>query len=89
MRRFYDTQVEEKRRHKVAEQDNDREVGEFIKDRVRTINKLTDLDNTKRMLARGNIALENQTKANIKKQKQEIMENQAKVETIKTLENNS
>ena len=69
MRRFYDTQVEEKRRNKMVEQDNEREVGEFIKDRVRTINKLTDIDNTKRMLARGSIALENQNKANIKKQK--------------------
>lgn len=41
----------------------------MIKERVATIDKLTDLDNTKRMLARGHMALENVTKSNIAKQK--------------------
>ena len=41
------------------------------------------------MLARGHVALENQTSANSNKQRRDIMENQAKVETINTLEHNS
>ena len=69
MRRFYDNQVEEKRRQKQNEMENEVQLGEYIKERVRTIDKLTDVDNTKRMLARGNLALENQTKANVKKAK--------------------
>ena len=39
--------------------ENEVQLGEYIKERVRTIDKLTDVDNTKRMLARGNLALEN------------------------------
>lgn len=38
---------------------NERDLGKFIEDKVKTINTLTDLDNTKRMLARGQLALEN------------------------------
>ena len=60
----------------------------MIKERVATIDKLTDLDNTKRMLARGHMALENVTKSNIAKQKQAIMESKAKDETILTLQEN-
>ena len=41
------------------------------------------------MLARGQIALENLTHANAAWQKRDIMENQAKVETLNTLEINS
>ena len=54
-----------------------------------TIDKLTDLDNTKRMLARGHMALENVTRSNMVKQKNDIMESKAKNETIHTLEENS
>ena len=50
---------------------------------------MTDLDNTKRMLARGYVALENLTAANAGKQKNDIMENQAKFETINTLAQNN
>lgn len=63
-------------------------LGQFIKQRVQTIDKLTDLDNTKRMLARGNVALENVTCANVARQKQQIIESLAKDETIATLQNN-
>ena len=68
---------------------NERDLGQFIQEKVKTINTLTDLDNTKRMLARGQMALENQTHANAARQKRDIMENQAKVETLNTLEINS
>lgn len=54
---------------------NEQDLRKFITDRVKTIDKLTDLDNTKRMLARGQQALENQTAANAAKQRREIMEN--------------
>ena len=59
MRKFYDNQVQEKRVRNENDLVNEQELGRFIKDRVKTIDKLTDLDNTKRMLARGHIALEN------------------------------
>ena len=89
MRQFYDSQVEQKRQVRNAENHNDQELGKYIKDRVATIDKLTDLDNTKRMLARGYMALENQNKANIQKAKNELMDTKARNETIKTLQNNS
>ena len=60
-----------------------------IKDKVKAIDKLTDLDNTKRMLARGYVALENLTAANSVKQKNEIMQDRAKFETFKTLGENN
>ena len=60
----------------------------MIKDKIATIDKLTDLDNTKRMLARGQMALENVTKSNMVKQKNAIMESKAKDETLLTLEEN-
>ena len=60
----------------------------MIKDKVATIDKLTDLDNTKRMLARGQMALENVTRSNMVKQKNAIMESKAKDETLLTLEEN-
>ena len=60
----------------------------MIKEKVATIDKLTDLDNTKRMLARGQMALENVTRSNIVKQKNAIMESKAKDETLLTLEEN-
>ena len=59
MRKFYDNQVLEKRLKNINDNENEVELGRFIKDRVKTIDKLTDLDNTKRMLARGHVALEN------------------------------
>ena len=60
----------------------------MIKEKVATIDKLTDLDNTKRMLARGQMALENVTRSNMVKQKNAIMESKAKDETLLTLEEN-
>ena len=60
----------------------------MIKDKIATIDKLTDLDNTKRMLARGQMALENVTRSNMVKQKNAIMESKAKDETLLTLEEN-
>ena len=89
LKKFYDNQVHEKQMKQKQDQNNEQELRRFISDRVKTIDKLTDLDNTKRMLARGQQALENQTAANAAKQRREIMENQAKVETINTLEYNS
>ena len=53
MRKFYDNQVEEKRLMRAQEHQNDRQLGQMITNKIETINKLTDLDNTKRMLARG------------------------------------
>ena len=67
MRQFYDDQVHHKNLVKQADRAYDRQVGDHIKEKVQTINKLTDLDNTKRMLARGYIALENLTAANMAK----------------------
>jgi len=67
MKKFYDNQVQDKRLMKSQERQNDRELGMSIKDRVQTIDQLTDLDNTKRMLARGHLALENQTQAHTMK----------------------
>lgn len=89
MKKFYDNQVQEKLHRKSQDKQTDRDLGTYIKDRVKTIDKLTDLDNTKRMLARGHLALENQTHAHTLKHQRDIMENQAKVDTIKTLEHNS
>ena len=89
MKKFYDDQVAEKKMRRSQDKRNEQDLGRHIKDRVQTIDKLTDLDNTKRMLARGQLALENQTSAHIAKQKKDIMENQAKVDTIITLEANS
>lgn len=68
------------------ENQNDRRLGEHIKTKVQTINKLADMDNTKRMLARGYVALENLTAANSAKQKQDIIDDQAKKETIATIQ---
>ena len=73
---------------KQHDQENDTALGKLIKDRVATIDKLTDLDNTKRMLARGHMALENVTRSNMVKQKNQIMESKAKDETILTLQEN-
>ena len=89
LRKFYDDQVEQKRRERENDQLNDMQLGLHIKNKVSTINKLADLDNTKRMLARGQVALENMTNLNLAKQKQELMENKAKEETIETLRSNN
>ena len=75
MKKFYDDQVAEKKMRRSQDKQNEQDLGRYIKDRVQTIDKLTDLDNTKRMLARGQLALENQTSAHVAKQKREIMEN--------------
>ena len=88
MRKFYDDQVHHKKLLQISENENDKQLGAHIKEKVQTINKLTDLDNTKRMLARGYVALENLTAANVAKQKRDIMNNKAKVETIQHLEEN-
>ena len=65
MKKFYNDQVAEKKLRRSQEKQNEQDLGRYIKDRVQTIDKLTDLDNTKRMLARGQLALENQTTAHI------------------------
>ena len=59
MRKFYDNQIHEKRMRQSQDNQNERDLGKYIEDKVKTINTLTDLDNTKRMLARGQLALEN------------------------------
>ena len=66
----------------------DRNLGQLIKDKVKTIDRLTDLDNTKRMLARGAMAVENLEANATAKQYRDMVEQQAKVETIRTLEAN-
>ena len=88
MRNFYDSQVNEKILKKKQDVENDNALGKMIKDKIATIDKLTDLDNTKRMLARGQMALENVTRSNMVKQKNAIMESKAKDETLLTLEEN-
>mmetsp|Transcript_18324 Transcript_18324/g.24482 ORF Transcript_18324/g.24482 Transcript_18324/m.24482 type:complete len:96 (+) Transcript_18324:1078-1365(+) len=85
MRRFYDDQIEQKKIQKQHEKYNDVQLGQHIKEKVSTINRLMDLDSNKRNMVRGQVALENITAANMAKQKQEIVENQAKFETIDTL----
>ena len=67
MKKFYDDQVAEKKMRRSQDKQNEQDLGRYIKDRVQTIDKLTDLDNTKRMLARGQLALENQTSAHVAK----------------------
>lgn len=85
MRKYYDDQVHHKRQRQQQEKDNDVQMGNHIRDKVSTINKLMDLDNNKRQLMRGQIALENITAHNTAKQKQSIIDNQSKFETIDTL----
>mmetsp|Transcript_34493 Transcript_34493/g.42535 ORF Transcript_34493/g.42535 Transcript_34493/m.42535 type:complete len:141 (+) Transcript_34493:695-1117(+) len=85
MRRFYDDQIQQKKIQKQHEKYNDVQLGQHIKEKVSTINRLMDLDSNKRNMVRGQVALENITAANMAKQKQEIVENQAKFETIDTL----
>ena len=64
-------------------------LGEHIRDKVSSINMLMDYDNNKRNLHRGQVALENITRANIAKQKKDISLNESKVETIGTLAQNN
>ena len=72
-----------------ADHKYEQDLGQHIKEKVKAIDKLTDLDNTKRMLARGYVALENLTAANSAKQKNEIMQDLAKFDTLKTLGENN
>lgn len=60
----------------------------MIKERTQTIDRLTDLDNTKRMLKRGSVALENITAAHSQRTRQNAVELKSKRETIRTLEAN-
>ena len=53
---------------------NDRSLGQSIKEKVMQVNSLADLDNTKRMLARGQIAVDNIKMTSMARQKQDIVE---------------
>ena len=72
MRKFYDEQIHQKKMQKQHEKDNDVQLGQHIADKVSTINRLMNLDSNKRMMVRGQVALENITTANITRQKEQI-----------------
>ena len=65
MRNYYDEQINQKRLQRQAEKEADRQLGAHIQDKVNTINRLMDLDSNKRMMVRGQVALENVTAANV------------------------
>ena len=70
MRKYYDEQIHQKQMQKQHEKDNDVQLGQHIATKVSTINRLMDLDSNKRMMVRGQVALENITAANIARQKE-------------------
>lgn len=72
MRKYYDEQIHQKQMQKQHEKDNDVQLGQHIATKVSTINRLMDLDSNKRMMVRGQVALENITAANIARQKEQI-----------------
>ena len=72
MRKFYDEQIHQKKMQKQHEKDNDVQLGQHIADKVSTINRLMNLDSNKRMMVRGQVALENITTANVTRQKEQI-----------------
>ena len=53
LRRFYDQQIMSKNATKQSERDELHKLQSHIDEKCRTLDKLTDLDNTKRMLMRG------------------------------------
>ena len=89
MRHYYDGQVDHKRKEKEVEKQIDRSLGQTIKDHVQQVAKLAEMDDNKRKVARGKIAVENRTKVDIARKEQFLVENRAKIETIRTLEANS
>lgn len=72
MRKYYDEQIHQKQMQRQHEKDNDVQLGQHIATKVSTINRLMDLDSNKRMMVRGQVALENITAANIARQKEQI-----------------